>query len=927
MQLHQQQMTSDQASNQSAIHALGAFARSKNVWTVNRLKVKVWADLATETDADEINLVDHLSVNHRFSKRAVGAEDLLWLDPDIKTNSDDDRHRCIRMVFSDACHQAGFREIFDGKAQESMDGLVVSYRIACSRSRYYEEHKYMPNEQVMVAKGTKRKCLHTSGRPIPGRDDKCPCFFRVYFHTQIKRWFLFRQNPGCLDHVGHPQLSPERIRSSIKELAPETMQQLSERLSKEFPLDCLRSILNEEKGINVTQDQIRHVRRTIDAHQTTSRGDRILDQLNGNPMLNHTALLASCEMSGYYIRTQTKGRPPKALEGEAVPSTTEAANKIFQALSLRNGQEFLLMVAWIHQDGLRLISKSPEVMGFDVTLGNNSEKRPLLRGTVLTRNRKAIPFFECFMPGETRWAFHWVFHHALPELVPAEILCRVRMILTDEDSNCYTQIDSARLRGVFAAALHRLCAWHKIDRNYTKMFCSRMEERSKVMVHVLHAWFLSLTDNVYNDREWDASIELLHTFIDSHVDERLRVHTRNFIVTRLNPVKDKFAFYYFMVLSGGGTRTTSFTEGENGVLKRGLGRVQANMGIDRSQKCISLITGQRYEKLEDELTQRYIRSSVTGTESERLVRDMLEPVPAKALLREHKLHTLFTHIEREPGRWLVRQHKWRPIDVVDIKACVDLGRLISYVVPRIDRTYEVSSIVSPSGETVLECTCHMYDREGIVCRHIYCVLDVDVDPNMCKVDCRQDFMMFFNEDGFDEYTAQAKELMSKEWRGPVYCPSMRVRKPTVEKQLDFFLEAQASVLLQPGQFFSGQTNNIVDDGYPMPDDNSDSVPEAGSVDEGIVDDGVATGNRSESLEHLRAIAYQLFVQCSNNCRTTDDCEELAERLAEHNASLLARHRHLMDSTAAVATFPNIDTRRDTSRYRPSQSPTRCRRYK
>jgi MULE transposase domain len=119
--------------------------------------------------------------------------------------------------------------------------------------------------------------------------------------------------------------------------------------------------------------------------------------------------------------------------------------------------------------GARYFELFPEVMGFDVTFGVNKEKRPMARGTIKSTRDKNVPFFNALLPSTASWVFHWIFHDALPRLLPKESLDKLSLILVDDDCHCNSQIDSARLMKRIPNAHYRLCKWHKV-RFYIRNF-------------------------------------------------------------------------------------------------------------------------------------------------------------------------------------------------------------------------------------------------------------------------------------------------------------------------------------------------------------------------------------------------------------------------------------------------------------------------
>ena len=114
----------------------------------------------------------------------------------------------------------------------------------------------------------------------------------------------------------------------------------------------------------------------------------------------------------------------------------------------------------------------PEVIGFDVTNGVNQEKRPLGKGTLINASGKNVPFFNAFLPSQCRWVFVWIRNQAIPSLLPKEYLKKTRLVITDEDDNCYDMLEGAKEN--FPNHIHRLCKWHNESNSYKNVIWTNL---------------------------------------------------------------------------------------------------------------------------------------------------------------------------------------------------------------------------------------------------------------------------------------------------------------------------------------------------------------------------------------------------------------------------------------------------------------------
>ena len=119
--------------------------------------------------------------------------------------------------------------------------------------------------------------------------------------------------------------------------------------------------------------------------------------------------------------------------------------------------------------GIEYYKKYPYCLGIDVTFGTNREKRPLFRVTVRTPNRHVLPILEAFLPSQQQWVFKLIIDEVFPQLLHKKYLDQTKIVVTDEDEKMFLPIRQAiQSNRLGNGAKHRLCKWHKINRNYTQ---------------------------------------------------------------------------------------------------------------------------------------------------------------------------------------------------------------------------------------------------------------------------------------------------------------------------------------------------------------------------------------------------------------------------------------------------------------------------
>jgi hypothetical protein len=129
--------------------------------------------------------------------------------------------------------------------------------------------------------------------------------------------------------------------------------------------------------------------------------------------------------------------------------------------------------------------------------------------------------------------FRWIFVTGFRALLPRAGLERMQLIITDEDPKCYVQIEVAKQLGVFPNVKHRLCCWHKVNRNFTlKARSSTSTEEDKKFTRVVEKWLYSFSKTDIETREEEAySMQQIEYFIShSGISEPLKRFTQEYWV-------------------------------------------------------------------------------------------------------------------------------------------------------------------------------------------------------------------------------------------------------------------------------------------------------------------------------------------------------------------------------------------------------------
>ena len=99
------------------------------------------------------------------------------------------------------------------------------------------------------------------------------------------------------------------------------------------------------------------------------------------------------------------------------------------------------------------------------------------------------------MPNQQSWMFRWIFSVVFPRLIPKHILCDVQVVLTDGDSQEFTQIDNAKVNVIPNAKRFR-CGWHivaqgfdkHVDTTFPVLPSTVIDQHKKINLNWMYSW-------------------------------------------------------------------------------------------------------------------------------------------------------------------------------------------------------------------------------------------------------------------------------------------------------------------------------------------------------------------------------------------------------------------------------------------------------
>lgn len=358
----------------------------------------------------------------------------------------------------------------------------------------------------------KSQCRRTTAtRPVLGMEDTCKMKFYIGFDSE--KGFYLSGGAGCSHHNGHLRLNPEQITLPTKLIAKEDGEIINQ-VHKANALHATgKNVHFVRTGRLLDRSQVRYFNSKMsramakemqetdqDAPDESSDIDQMLRYLRAkgiayNVLSEHSKCPdepSKCEPLQDISNTSGEGASESGLVNETFDMEDEG-NKAESELKLPNTeskemrqyaeehrsqyqltpeQKLTFSVAWVDPKERRKFRQFPEVLHIDATSDSNEEDRPLLTITGQDANGRMFTIMRVFLPNEQAWMFRWIFQTAMPILLGEKWMSRIRVIISDGDSQEIKQLDAA-IQLFFPQVMRVRCGWHIIDRGWKSNGCDR----------------------------------------------------------------------------------------------------------------------------------------------------------------------------------------------------------------------------------------------------------------------------------------------------------------------------------------------------------------------------------------------------------------------------------------------------------------------
>ena len=430
------------------------------------------------------------------------------------------------------------------------------------------------------------------------------------------------------------------------------------------------------------------------------------------------------------------------------------SEKILQSLKLQQANRILLSLAWMDHEALKRMACFPFVLGMDETDRTNCEERPLFCMVGMDSNNHIFPIMHILMPSKSRWAYDWIYNEAIPYLLPEKIRKNTQLLITDQGKELVHMLSaSVGVGKTFPNAIHRLCAWHIVDRNYT------MEVKKKVpkaksqaaidnkFISDVCLWMYSFCTSIESSDHEQAHLQQLHIFIQqsSNVTGSVKSFTQQFLTKSFKEVLEKIVFYKFMYRICGHVKVTSFVEAHNASLHVSNTGPRPNHSLVTSVTRITATCKQK-SILKRDMEERNVdrRLAVRFGESPEetaslnhaadVLSPYLTPIIVDRIMEQWNCASNFIYKKDESfvSSFDQNHHFYSVCFLVSWNPTVP--RHCHCVVPSwayIRKVY----VIRFEGKRFLQCSCGHSHRYGCACRHMYSLLHRKPEVSDCSPRC------------------------------------------------------------------------------------------------------------------------------------------------------------------------------------------------
>ena len=744
-----------------AVEAVKCNLSKEKEWKSETLMV----DFAKSFDSDEvqqINIIDHIGFDTRLTAAKKNSMRKFWLPPKFNRNDENGR-KDVQAHFSNACLADGF-----GLRMKEYNSQRQALRLQCHRGRYYAENKSKTDDINTTKPKAYPNRVATTRKAVKGETETCPFTFLVLWNQDFKRWYLPETQAGSAHHSGHMKVTRDIAPARKDDLPADELKLLNDCIDSKMKTSSLDKLIMKRNNMSLTRgklDYLKSVQKEIQSNRGMSGqiragkmlhpqtpADRLLAHFDEDDKASYVALYAEFDSENITIRKKCKYRQDHSIDdvdpnscSDDVTSAISDAEKHRRSI-LKNlvvsseVNKILLAFAWTDDESKLRFDMFPEVMGGDCVSKMNRENRQVMHWTGLDSNNQAFTHTWVFLPSEAHWTFEWVVTNVIPHLHNRETLEKVQIVLTDQDGQLNDVVTKNTGPGsVFPNAKHRLCAWHKLDRNLTNKssFSSLLVSKPMKLPTCRAEWnaIVSWLWQMCRMPETENESNFLLTLLQCYLEEDPNNH-RGFLSTSLHKKlahfisksfqfrQSKFFAHYFFDKMGVDKITTAHVEAENSAAKRHAYAPGPRDSLDQAQLKMEQRTEQRNRSRRQKAAEGQVSLPASQEDRNKTVTELTKYASDFLWAQHNQGHKYHCWSVSRTECYVKRKPTLESISDEYEGMAYDVMQSVrkKYVVPSLERTRVVTMEWDElAHQFIIKCSCGTFNNMGMTCRHVMAV--------------------------------------------------------------------------------------------------------------------------------------------------------------------------------------------------------------
>jgi hypothetical protein len=445
-------------------------------------------------------------------------------------------------------------------------GKADRVALRCSRFRFYPESKRRLKDDCVYRQHTincdKANARKATGNALPRKTstsrpvkvkEESTCKVKLVIGVDATSFFLVC-GYGERTHEGHPPLGDGEMPTRRSTVPNEAIVMAKQLATKGTRPGAICGVLNDIYGVELSKRQVAQTTQMaklakdligadyLETNKDTMSdldrvkvhlksigasyvalyhrkgdcdaelGERKKRKPNGGSATvvvgNESVLIVdSVDSSGEVTSTRVEQQDPGGKSDCDHQDLFNYAADTRKVVGASDDQDVLVALVWVTLEGQRFFLAFPEQLSVDGTHKTNDEGWELVTLSIQDMNGKQEVVIRCWAPNNRAWLFRWLFQTAIPSLIGREACGRVRLVITDGDSQECEQMDAA-IDTVFTGAKRRRCGWHIVDRGMVRKVGSFRGKDDKkrneidALMKVIKGWLYSHMKDVETVTEY-----------------------------------------------------------------------------------------------------------------------------------------------------------------------------------------------------------------------------------------------------------------------------------------------------------------------------------------------------------------------------------------------------------------------------------------